>query len=132
MPTGEHSPRRRAILALALLVPAPAIGSLAAFVFAPGTGFGQSLYLAAKVWIALLPVVWLLAVLLIRGSSKTALKSSAPSTRRSMIALSCAAFSTNDASGIPTVTSPAPIRSAPRAASLAAPPRPSPPESNKA
>ena len=57
----EHSPRRRALLALALLVPAPSLGSLAAFVLAPGPT-GQSIYLACKVWIALLPLLWLLRV----------------------------------------------------------------------
>ena len=59
----EHSSkaRRRAALALALLVPAPTLGALAAFVISPGTS-GPSIYLAAKVWIGLLPLVWLLRV----------------------------------------------------------------------
>ena len=57
----EHSPRRRAALALALLVPAPSLGSLAAFVWPQGAS-GQSVYLACKAWIALLPLAWLLRV----------------------------------------------------------------------
>ena len=59
----EHSPsdRRRAAWALALLVPAPTLGTLAAFVVWPGPA-GQGLYALAKVWIALLPIVWRLGV----------------------------------------------------------------------
>lgn len=53
--------RRRAILALFLLVPAPTLGALAAFVIVPGP-VGQALYGLAKLWIALLPLVWVLAV----------------------------------------------------------------------
>jgi len=42
-------------------VPVPTAGSLAAFAVSPGP-VGQSIYLAGKVWIALLPVIWLLRV----------------------------------------------------------------------
>lgn len=55
------SERSRAALALGLLVPAPTLGALAAFVIAPGA-VGQVLYGAAKLWIALLPLVWVLAI----------------------------------------------------------------------
>lgn len=53
--------RRGALLALLLLVPAPTLGALAAFALAPGP-VGQALYALAKLWIALLPLVWVLAV----------------------------------------------------------------------
>lgn len=53
--------RSRAALALGLLVPAPTLGALAAFVIAPGP-VGQALYGVAKLWIALLPLAWVLAV----------------------------------------------------------------------
>jgi len=53
--------RARAALALALLVPAPTLGALAAFVLAPGP-LGQAVYFACKVWIAALPFVWLVRV----------------------------------------------------------------------
>jgi membrane protease YdiL (CAAX protease family) len=55
------SPRARAAWALLLLVPAPTLGALAAFAIAPGP-VGQALYGLAKLWIALLPLVWVLAV----------------------------------------------------------------------
>jgi membrane protease YdiL (CAAX protease family) len=59
----EHrsNPRRRAALALALLVPAPALGTLAAFVLWPGP-LGQALYGLGKLWISVLPLVWLVKV----------------------------------------------------------------------
>jgi len=46
------NPRRRAILALALLVPAPSIGTLAAMVLFPGTALGKGLFAASKLWLA--------------------------------------------------------------------------------
>jgi membrane protease YdiL (CAAX protease family) len=55
------SPRARAAWALLLLVPAPTLGALAAFAIAPGP-VGQALYGLAKLLIALLPLVWVLAV----------------------------------------------------------------------
>lgn len=55
------TPHARAACALGLLVPAPTLGALCAFVLVPGP-VGQALYLAAKVWIALLPLVWVLGV----------------------------------------------------------------------
>ena len=60
-PEHSSSERRRAALALGLLVPAPAIGTLAAFVAFPG-GSGQVIYGLCKLWIALLPLIWLLRV----------------------------------------------------------------------
>lgn len=49
----------KSILALALLVPAPSIGVLAAMVLFPGTMTGQALFAASKVWLFAFPLVWL-------------------------------------------------------------------------
>jgi membrane protease YdiL (CAAX protease family) len=48
-----------AVVALALLVPTPTVGVLAAMWWWPGAA-GQSIYLLSKVWIVALPVWWLL------------------------------------------------------------------------
>jgi membrane protease YdiL (CAAX protease family) len=73
--------RRRSILALALLVPVPTIGALAAFVFAKGP-VGQGIYLAGKLWIAALPLVWLLVV----ERGRPSLSPLAPERRRAGLA----------------------------------------------
>ena len=52
-------PRRKAILALALLVPAPISGTLAALVLFPGTALGKGLFAASKLWLFAFPAVWL-------------------------------------------------------------------------
>jgi uncharacterized protein len=54
-------PRRRALFALLLLVPAPTLGSLLAYQVAPGV-VGQTLYMLLRVWIATWPLIWLLRV----------------------------------------------------------------------
>jgi CAAX protease family protein len=51
------SERRRAWIALGLLVPAPTLGALAAFIVAPGP-IGQAVYALCKLWILALPLVW--------------------------------------------------------------------------
>ena len=51
--------RRRALLALLLLVPAPSAGTLAAMVFFPGSATGQWVFTFSKFWLFLFPVVWL-------------------------------------------------------------------------
>ncbi len=48
---------RRPWLALALLVPAPTLGVLAAMVW-PGGDLGRAVYLVAKAWLVGLPVAW--------------------------------------------------------------------------
>ncbi|UCD74097.1 MAG: CPBP family intramembrane metalloprotease [Phycisphaerales bacterium] len=56
--------RGRALLALVLIVPVPAISALIAR-FVPGVkgeAAGQVLYFCAKAWIVLLPVLWLMIV----------------------------------------------------------------------
>jgi len=53
--------RRRAGLALALLVPAPTIGGAAALIVSPGP-IGTTVYIASKLWLLLLPACWRLAV----------------------------------------------------------------------
>lgn len=49
---------RNALLALALLVPAPSIGTAAAMVLWPGSLPGKALFAASKVWLVVLPVAW--------------------------------------------------------------------------
>ena len=51
--------KRRSILALALLVPAPSIGALAAMVFFPDTALGKTVFAISKVWLFAFPLVWL-------------------------------------------------------------------------
>lgn len=59
MHTLETSPSpSRAALALLLLVPAPSIGVLSAMLLFPDTWYGQSVHLAAKVWLLSLPLIW--------------------------------------------------------------------------
>jgi len=47
-----------ALLALALIVPAPTLGELAGLQFWPGTALGTLLYIGAKCWIVLVPLIW--------------------------------------------------------------------------
>lgn len=54
--------RRRAVLALLLLVPAPSLGTALGLILAPGTAVGQIGFAASKVWIALFPLFWQLRV----------------------------------------------------------------------
>lgn len=60
----DNSPsaRRRALAALLLLVPVPTISTWFGLVGHEGTALGQWVFSAGKVWIVLLPVVWLLLV----------------------------------------------------------------------
>jgi len=53
--------KRRALLALLLLVPAPSLGTLVAMWIAPGS-VGKAVYFACKCWILALPLVWTLFV----------------------------------------------------------------------
>jgi membrane protease YdiL (CAAX protease family) len=50
--------RRRAILALGLLVPAPSLGTLTAMVLVPGSPIGSAIFIACKIWLFALPAVW--------------------------------------------------------------------------
>lgn len=58
---GASSPRRAA-LALLLLVPAPTLGVLCAMHWLADTAIGQSIHIAAKVWLLGLPLAWVLWV----------------------------------------------------------------------
>lgn len=49
---------KSALLALLLLVPAPTIAVIIAMIVIPGTVIGQAVFMASKVWIFLLPVIW--------------------------------------------------------------------------
>ena len=53
--------RRRALIALALLVPVPSLGTAAAMIAVPGP-IGQSLFMAAKIWLLAFPAFWYLVV----------------------------------------------------------------------
>lgn len=54
--------RRRAILALALLVPAPSLGVLFGMVWFPGQPLGVTVFLLCKIWFFGLPAAWHLLV----------------------------------------------------------------------
>ena len=54
--------RRRSLIALMLLVPAPSLGVWAAMMAWPDTTFGQSVFFLCKAWMLLLPIGWLLIV----------------------------------------------------------------------
>lgn len=50
--------KRRALLALLLLVPAPSIGVYVAAYGSPGTALGKGLFIACKLWLIGLPLIW--------------------------------------------------------------------------
>lgn len=54
--------KRRSILALALLVPAPTLGVLAAMVVFPDTVLGKTIFACSKVWLFAFPLCWLVLV----------------------------------------------------------------------
>ena len=53
--------RRSALFALLLLVPVPSLGTWMAMVQSPGSA-GQAVFVAAKIWLLALPLVWLVGV----------------------------------------------------------------------
>lgn len=53
--------RRRSILGLLLLVPVPTLGIAATLIWWPGP-VGRTVFIAAKIWLLVLPVVWRLRV----------------------------------------------------------------------
>ena len=61
---GSRRSRRMALLALALLVPVPSIGTIMAMHVAAteGTQLGQGLFFLSKAWLIALPGLWLLLV----------------------------------------------------------------------
>ena len=59
--TEDTTPRRRALLALALLAPVPSLGIWAAMVAAPGP-HGHGVFLVAKLWLLVFPAAWYLLV----------------------------------------------------------------------
>jgi membrane protease YdiL (CAAX protease family) len=58
----DENQRRRAWLALLMLVPAPSIGTVAAFFLWPGSAIGYGLFVAAKFWLVLFPLAWSLLI----------------------------------------------------------------------
>lgn len=53
---------RRALVALALLVPAPSVGTAAAMFWWPELPMGKAIFFGAKLWLVLLPLGWRLLV----------------------------------------------------------------------
>lgn len=51
--------RRKAILSLLLLVPAPSIGAAFAMIIFPNTPLGQTIFALSKLWLLVLPLAWL-------------------------------------------------------------------------
>jgi len=49
----------KSLLALFLLVPAPSIGTAVAMIAMPGTTFAKTFFFACKVWLLVLPLLWL-------------------------------------------------------------------------
>ncbi|MAE67118.1 MAG: CPBP family intramembrane metalloprotease [Phycisphaeraceae bacterium] len=60
--TPSESSNRTALLALALLVPAPSIGAAFLLIVLPDTIAGMAIYLLSKAWILALPLAWLILV----------------------------------------------------------------------
>jgi len=58
-PTSYRLTRGSAVLALVLLLPVPSLGTAASMFWWPGTAWGKGLFLAGKLWMVLLPAVWL-------------------------------------------------------------------------
>ncbi len=58
----KSSEKHRALLALALLVPIPSLGTWAGLVGGQGEPWGKAVYAIAKGWILVLPLVWLMVV----------------------------------------------------------------------
>jgi membrane protease YdiL (CAAX protease family) len=54
--------RRRAALALLLLVPSPSLGAALAMIVAPGTTWGQAAYGFSKVYLVAFPLAWMVLV----------------------------------------------------------------------
>ncbi len=51
--------KKRAIVALLLLVPAPSIGALCAMAVFPDSSLGKVLFMLSKIWLFSLPLLWL-------------------------------------------------------------------------
>jgi len=54
--------KRHAALALLLLLPFPSLGTAASMFWWPGSPLGKAVFLLAKVWMVVLPLLWLLLV----------------------------------------------------------------------
>ena len=62
MRSGDTTARARAALALAAIVPAPTLGILAALYLWPASALGQGVFFFFKLWLLLMPVLWLVLV----------------------------------------------------------------------
>lgn len=54
--------KRRPLISLLLLVPAPSIGVVFGMILMPGTAIGRGVFLLAKIWILLLPAGWYILI----------------------------------------------------------------------
>ncbi|VGO17134.1 hypothetical protein PDESU_05729 [Pontiella desulfatans] len=54
--------RRRAVISLLLLVPAPSVGVLFGMMLYPDAAIGRAVFMFSKVWLLLFPAVWFLGV----------------------------------------------------------------------
>jgi hypothetical protein len=54
--------KKTSLVALLLLVPAPSIGVLAGMVIAPDQVWGKVVFFISKIWILLLPLIWLTCI----------------------------------------------------------------------
>jgi uncharacterized protein len=61
-PATQKTDKTRALVALLLLVPAPSLGTAAALFWWPEHTIGKVLFLAAKIWMVVLPLIWLVFV----------------------------------------------------------------------
>ena len=58
----SSSLRKKTILSLGLLVPAPSIGLLCGMVFFPDTVLGKTIFTISKIWLFGLPAIWYLFI----------------------------------------------------------------------
>lgn len=72
---------KKALISLLLLVPMPSLAVFVGMIWYPNTGFGQAFFMFGKLWVVLLPVLWLILV------EKTPLKFSKPSRDGLLLAL---------------------------------------------
>jgi len=54
--------KRKALVSLLLLVPAPSLGVLFGMILFPDTALGKGLFVATKVWMLLFPALWFLGI----------------------------------------------------------------------
>ena len=66
--------KKRTVISLLLLIPAPTLGVLFGMVLFPDAALGKGMFLFSKIWILALPALWFLVV----ERSRPALETTAP------------------------------------------------------